>query len=114
MSYKRGAAREYKVIDYLREAGYVAYRSAGSHGHADIVALHYGTPPMLIQVKADAHNAFAHFGPDDRWDLLQEARKVGATPVLIWWPPHGKMSVRIGPLWHAECGLPFTEQPVPG
>lgn len=100
--YARGAAKERKVMALLELHDWLVYRSAGSHGHADLVALHPVKTPMLVQVKADALNPFAHFGPEDRYDLLKEARRIGAHAILCWWPPGGKPSFRMGPDWHDE------------
>ena len=36
--YRKGVSFEYLVRDYLRAQGYICFRSAGSHGCADIIA----------------------------------------------------------------------------
>jgi Holliday junction resolvase len=100
--YARGSARERKVMLLLEGQGFVVYRSAGSHGCADLVALRLDTIPALIQVKADAQSPWAHFGPVERRNLLLEARAAGGRAVLCWWPPGGRPSFRIGPNWDAE------------
>jgi len=103
--YARGATKERKVAALLELHDYLVYRSAGSHGNADLVALHPTQTACLIQVKADAKYPFAHFGPVERRDLLKEARRVGARAVLCWWPPGGIPSFRIGPDWDTETTL---------
>ena len=50
--YKRGRAREYKIMNRLKEKGWLAIRSAGSHSPVDIVAINEKTREIwLIQVK---------------------------------------------------------------
>jgi Holliday junction resolvase len=102
--YGRGAAKERRAMALLQTLGFIVYRSAGSHGMADLVALHCHTPPLLVQVKASAAGPFAHFSPDERWLLLQEARSCGAIPILCWCPPR-RMSFRRGPKWSEEIEI---------
>jgi hypothetical protein len=72
------------------EQGYFCVRSAGSHGEADIVALHKSRPTLLIQVKTDKRGPFANFGPASRAELLAaaEACGEGVRAVLLHWPPN--------------------------
>ncbi len=49
-NYRRGVATEYKCIEVLEAAGYVAQRSAGSHGPWDVCAVG-GCGVRLIQLK---------------------------------------------------------------
>ena len=49
-NYKRGAQKEYDICDILRQAGYNAQRSAGSHGVWDVCAIG-PTGIRFIQVK---------------------------------------------------------------
>lgn len=51
-NYARGAAFERKVKEFLTSKGFLAVRSAGSHGLVDVIALspYHGTP-LLIQCK---------------------------------------------------------------
>jgi Holliday junction resolvase len=48
--YNRGRAKEYRVMELLREEGWVAGRSAGSHSPVDIFAAKEGRV-LLVQVK---------------------------------------------------------------
>ena len=48
--YNRGRAKEYRVMELLREEGWVAGRSAGSHSPVDIFAAKEGKV-LLVQVK---------------------------------------------------------------
>jgi Holliday junction resolvase len=104
MSYAKGAARERKVAELLTYYGFVVYRSAGSHGCADLVALRDGAWPLLVQVKRTIRE-FGGFGPDDRWDLLKEAECAGALAVFCWHPPNKLPSFRIGPKWQHEVDI---------
>lgn len=89
-NYRKGAGRELRVKEHYERNGWVVYRSAGSHGPADLVALKDGLMPELIQVKSSAAGPFAHFGPAEREELRDEAIKAGARAVLAWYPPDRK------------------------
>ena len=56
-NYKKGRAFEYFIYHKLEDEGYLVFRTAGSHGVADIIAFkkHYHHPDeiLLIQAKAD-------------------------------------------------------------
>lgn len=45
--YQKGARREYAIKSKLEKKGYFVMRSAGSHGPADLIAIH----PMKNKVK---------------------------------------------------------------
>jgi len=49
-NYQRGRDTEYKVKKELEKEGYVVFRTAGSHGVADIIAIN-SKVVRLIQVK---------------------------------------------------------------
>jgi Holliday junction resolvase len=49
-AYNRGRAKEYRVMELLREEGWVVGRSAGSHSPVDIFAAKEGRI-LLVQVK---------------------------------------------------------------
>lgn len=91
--YAKGANRERQLLQVLRNDGWYAERTAGSHGVADCVALKDGKRPRLIQVKSDTKGPFANFGPDAREDLLLAADLAGAQAWLLWWP------ARSEPIW---------------
>jgi Holliday junction resolvase len=88
--YRRGAGRELRVKALYEANGWVVYRSAGSHGAADLVAMKAGRQTELIQVKATAAGPYASFGPAEREELRDEAIKAGARAVLCWYPPDRK------------------------
>jgi len=51
-SYFKGRYYEYRVKEILEKSGYIVFRSAGSHGFFDLIALHPITKTILfIQVK---------------------------------------------------------------
>lgn len=58
-NYSRGRAFEYEVMQMFEKAGYITFRTAGSHGIADVIAIRkydYGdsqivTEVLLIQCK---------------------------------------------------------------
>lgn len=75
--YSRGADFERVVKRDLERRGYLAYRSAGSHGAADVIALCEGHMAILVQCKTNGRIC-----PGDRTELLGEARIAGAVPML--------------------------------
>jgi Holliday junction resolvase len=50
-NYEKGRSKEYKTIDALRKNGWMASRSAASHGAVDVFAAKDGKL-LLIQVKS--------------------------------------------------------------
>lgn len=101
---RRGSARERQVADYMRaEFGMVVYRSAGSHGNADLIGLKVGLAPWLVQVKTCAGGPFDHFRPAERLALEHEALAAGAVPYLCHWPAHGAMT------WYGRFQWPRTD-----
>lgn len=95
----KGTAREHKVADLLTSVGFVVYRSAGSHGCGDLVAMRLYLAPMLVQVKGNVGSPWAHFRPAERADLWAEARKAGAVAVLAHWAPWKSPRWYVGPEW---------------
>lgn len=59
--YARGRRKEYDVVKRLRAAGWLAQRSAGSHGLWDVVAVKAGALPLFVQVK---YGRFKHAWED--------------------------------------------------
>lgn len=86
----RGHQRERQVRALLEQQDYWVCRAAGSLGDADLVALKPGLR-WLIEVKSTAAGPFHSFGPADRERLRFAADLAGATPMLAWWPPRGKL-----------------------
>jgi Holliday junction resolvase len=97
----RGLQRERDLVRKLREEGYWAMRSPASKGCVDVVAikrdgLRYSdwdascAIVRFIEVKSTL-TPYAHFGPSDREELLEEAEKAGASAELAWWPKNGKL-----------------------
>lgn len=51
-NYKRGRAKEYRIMKKAREEGMVAIRTAGSHGFFDVIAIDLARKRInLIQAK---------------------------------------------------------------
>lgn len=50
-NYTRGRAKEYKLKNFLIAKGYEVFRSAGSHGVADLVAISKNGHVYFIQLK---------------------------------------------------------------
>lgn len=47
-NYKRGADKERRIVNRFREAGYLAFRSAGSHSPIDVFALNPKTHEIIL------------------------------------------------------------------
>jgi Holliday junction resolvase len=107
-----GHQRERMVADVLREEGWQVFRSAGSFGVCDLIALResstaaYGRPraeALMVEVKGTARSPWVAWGPHERHELREAARLAGAQPVLAWWPPNGSLH------WFAEAEWPVRE-----
>ena len=83
----RGIQRERQVRKLLENDGWWVCRAAGSLGDADLVSLKNGETPQLIEVKATARGPYHGFGPAQRQELIDAARKANAFALLCWWPP---------------------------
>ena len=106
-----GSERERKVARLLEAEGWVVFRSAGSFGVCDLVALRepiyvdptpnaYGAEARMIEVKGTTRSPWVAWGPAERQALRDAARKAGATPLLAWWPTHGPLQ------WIGEAEWP--------
>jgi Holliday junction resolvase len=97
MSTARGSKREHALGDRLEADGWFVVRSAGSHGPVDLTCLKAGERPMLLQVKSDKGNAYAHFPPRERDELRRVGKQTDADIWLVWWPPDRKPPRWIAP-----------------
>lgn len=86
----RGINRERQVAAQMAESGWWVMRAAGSKGVADLVCLHQGRTPMMLEIKSTTAGPFSGFGPAEREALLDAAALAGASCFLVWWPRHGK------------------------
>jgi len=77
--YRKGHRWELKVKKMWEAKGYVVYRSAGSKGAADLIALKDGQI-VLIQVKVNNKPT-----RKEVLKLKKEAKKCKATPLLVLW-----------------------------
>ena len=100
-NYTRGASFEREICKHLRVAGYLAARSAGSHGIGDVIALtplRYNVnadtydmqPSLLIQAKIGGVISKA-----ECQELIDASTRTGATP-LIAYRPTERGKTRIG------------------
>lgn len=100
-AYQRGAARERKIAERYRAAGWVVVRAAGSKGPGDLVVGRSGLRTRIIEVKTTKAGPWADFGPAARRRMSVEAERAGWEPILAWWPP-GESD----PTYIAEGGWP--------
>jgi len=77
--YVKGRRWEWKVKKQWEQDGFLVYRSAGSKGAADLIAIK-DSQVYLIQVKVNSKPTRAEL---DR--LVDEALAYGAFPVLVVW-----------------------------
>jgi len=57
-NYIKGRRKEYKYVKIMRELGFIAQRTAGSHSPFDVIAINPDTKQIrLIQCKPDSMNA---------------------------------------------------------
>jgi Holliday junction resolvase len=76
--YSKGANFERRLIKYLREQGFRAHRTAGSHTPIDVIAGIDGKV-YAFQCQIDKY-----FPPAKIEALKDEAREFGAFPCLAW------------------------------
>jgi len=77
--YRKGHRWELKVKKMWEAKGFVVYRSAGSKGAADLIALRDGQI-VLIQVKVNSKPSCSEVAK-----LLKEAKKCKATALVVVW-----------------------------
>jgi Holliday junction resolvase len=77
-SYSKGRRFEYRVKKHLVETGWVVFRSSGSHGVADLVALRAGEV-WLVQCRVNGYMA-----PVERIGFVEVARELGVVPVIAY------------------------------
>lgn len=57
-NYIKGRRKEYKYVKIMRDKGFIAQRTAGSHSPFDVIAINPETKQIrLIQCKPDSMNA---------------------------------------------------------
>jgi len=82
--YERGAEFERRVAKRLTVDGYACFRSAGSHGKADIVAIKPGQI-LLIQCKRDGEISRAEWnGLLELAHLIQPSLSNGLGRRVVW------------------------------
>jgi len=77
--YQKGRRWEWKVKEKWEREGFLVYRSAGSKGAADLIAIKDGQA-YLIQVQVSNRPSRAK-----ALRLLDEALMYGAIPVMVVW-----------------------------
>lgn len=80
-NYTRGRNLEYRAEAYLKAAGYVVTRAAGSKGVADLMAMRCGRDPkLLVSCKLGKGGA----PPAERKALSLAAEQAGGLAVVCW------------------------------
>jgi hypothetical protein len=98
--YRAGRDLEYAAKNDLEVNGYITFRTAGSHGAADVIALKGvgGTfarrETLLVQCKTGGA-----LGPAERTELYNLAALIGATPILARWHKEGNRARQV---WYTE------------
>jgi Holliday junction resolvase len=77
--YARGAHLERQAAVELHDHGWWVARVAGSHGPADLIALHAAHRPWVVQCKIDRRN----MRPDEWAHLWAWATELNCIPVLV-------------------------------
>lgn len=84
---RRGSAFENKVKADLTKRGWYVVRAAGSHGHADLLAVS-SDEVAFVQAKLGGPGAF----PPAEWNALYEtALTFGGVPVVVHRPKRGRL-----------------------
>lgn len=93
-----GSKRERAVKQLLEAEGWVVFRCAASKP-CDLVALRrsqanpetWMPQGMLVEVKGTTRSPWVAWGPAERAELVDAAKRAGAVPMLAWWPSHGEL-----------------------
>lgn len=88
-NYNRGRRAEYRAIKDLEAAGYIATRSAGSHGIWDIVAINKNGV-RLIQVKSDNDECDVKFDCRVALEQMQKLHCPDNVTCEVWGRVHGQ------------------------
>jgi Holliday junction resolvase len=83
-NYRAGRAIEYEVVKHFQNKGYTAFRTAGSHGPYDVVAIRADRKPELVQCKRTSDVATA--------ERLLKVFKTNTMPSLYY---HQTMWIRV-------------------
>ena len=106
--YQRGYDFERRCLKALEAAGWVAWRSPGSKGPADLIALKAGQMPRIYQAKSDGRI------PDDELQAIWErAQRAGAIPGFVYKAKErGPLEWReVYRVWEGEWEVDFPLNP---
>ena len=98
--YRAGRDLEYAAKNDLEVNGYLVFRTAGSHGAADLIAFkgRGGTfarsETLLVQCKTGGA-----LGPAERTELYGVAAITGGTPIMARWRKEGNRARHV---WYTE------------
>jgi len=89
LNYTRGRSKEYRVMELLRDEGWVVARSAGSHSPVDVFAAKQGAT-LLVQVK----NGTARVKADEAKELVKWAEAFNADAEIWHFKGRGRLEKR--------------------
>lgn len=87
---QRGDYLERQTRAALEAYGWVVYRSAGSLGVGDLVALRADMRPLIVQCKTGGR-----IDPEERRALVTECSKAGARPILACRTRRGYVDIHV-------------------
>ena len=82
-NYRRGVETERKIMAILEEAGYVAVRTAGSHGPVDVIGIG-PTGVRCIQAKRSKEPTGWESEFEQAMDTLRELPKIPSVSYECW------------------------------
>ena len=92
-NYRAGRDLEYASKKDLEANGYIVFRTAGSHGAADLIAFKH-SEILLVQCKTNGT-----LGPAERTELYGLAQLVHATALMARWIKEGNRARQV---WYTE------------
>lgn len=86
----RGHQRERDRVNWYRSEGWFAMRAPASLGEVDVIAIN-PDEVRFEELKSNKDGGpYKNFGPKDRAELSEMAKRAGADAYLVYWPPRSK------------------------
>jgi Holliday junction resolvase len=87
---QRGDYLERQTRAALESFGWIVYRSAGSMGLGDLVAMRSDMRPLIVQCKINGR-----IDPGERAELVEQAAQAGARPILACRSKRGYVDIHL-------------------